>query len=39
VAVSGTDLITYEEDDATVLGTQALTTDAAADPITAMDTV
>jgi hypothetical protein len=38
VAVSGTDLLTYEADDSTTLGTQALTTDATADPITAMDT-
>ena len=38
VAVSGTDLLTYRDDDSTVLGTQALTTDAAAEPITAMDT-
>ena len=38
VAVSGTDLLTYRDDDSTVLGTQALTTDASAEPITAMDT-
>ena len=39
VAVNGTDLEIFRDDDTTVLGTQALTTDAAADPITGMDTV
>ena len=38
VAVSGANLLTYRDDDLTVLGTQALTTDAAADPITEIDT-
>ena len=38
VAISGTDLLTYRDDDTTVLGTQALTTDASAEPITAIDT-
>jgi len=38
VAVVGTDLITYKTDDATPLGTQAITTDSGADPITVLDT-
>lgn len=38
VAISGSTLTVYQSDDATALGTQALTTDAAADPITAADT-
>lgn len=35
--VSGTDLVTREEDDTTAFGTQAITSDAAADPITVLD--
>lgn len=38
VAISGTDLQIFRDDDTTVLGTQALTTDAGAEPITGMDT-
>ena len=38
VGITGTDLLTYRDDDSTVLGTQALTTDASADPITGIDT-
>ena len=38
VGITGTDLLTYRDDDTTVLGTQALTTDASADPITGIDT-
>lgn len=38
VAVSGSTLTVYEEDDATSLFTQTVTTDAGANPITAMDT-
>jgi hypothetical protein len=38
VSVVGTDLIIYSEDDSTTFGTQALTTDAAAEPITGVDT-
>lgn len=37
--VSGGSAIVYEYDDATTLGTQTITTDAAADPITGFDTV
>lgn len=39
VAVVGTDLVAYEEDDTTAFLTQALTTNASAEPITSMDTV
>jgi hypothetical protein len=38
VAISGSTLTVYETDDSTSLGTQAVTTSAAADPITALDT-
>jgi hypothetical protein len=38
VAITGTDLIIYEENDTSSFGTQALTTDAAAEPIIGMDT-
>ncbi|SOD41317.1 hypothetical protein [Nitrosovibrio sp. Nv4] len=38
VAISGANLVTYEPDDLTTLGTQAITTDAAAEPITSVDT-
>lgn len=38
VGVSGANLVTYEEDDATTFGTQAITTDPAAEPITQLDT-
>ncbi|MCE7938682.1 MAG: hypothetical protein DYG90_08900 [Chloroflexi bacterium CFX6] len=38
VAVSGGTLTVYEADDATTLGTQAVSTDPAAEPITAVDT-
>ena len=38
VAIDGTDLKTYQDDDTTVVLTQALTTSASADPITAIDT-
>jgi len=38
VVVSGGTLTVYEADDATAMGTQAITTDAGADPITALDT-
>lgn len=38
-AISGGNAIIYEHDDATTLGTQAITTDSAADPITGFDTV
>ncbi len=39
VSISGSTLTITEEDDTTSLGTQTITTDAAADPITAVDTV
>jgi len=39
VAISGSTLSIYEDDDTTALGSQTLTTDAAADPITGADTV
>lgn len=39
VAVSGSTLTVYKEDDSTSLGTQTLTTDASASPITGADTV
>lgn len=39
VGIVGTDLLIREEDDATTFGTQAATTDAAAEPITDLDTV
>lgn len=39
VQVSGGNLLIYRDDDTTTLGTQALTTDASADPITEIDTV
>lgn len=35
---TGGNLLTYKTDDSTVLGTQAITTDASADPITQLDT-
>lgn len=38
IVASGGTLTIYETDDVTALGTQAITTDAAADPITALDT-
>lgn len=38
VAAAGATLTIYEDDDTTALGTQAITTNAAADPITALDT-
>jgi hypothetical protein len=38
VAVSGTDLLTYAENDTTAIGTQAITTNASAEPITELDT-
>lgn len=38
IAVSGSTLTIYKADDSTSLGTQAITTDAAANPITALDT-
>lgn len=38
LAVSGSTLTIYEDDDTTALGTQTITTNAAADPITALDT-
>lgn len=38
VAIAGATLTVYKTDDATAMGTQAVTTDAAADPITAVDT-
>jgi len=38
VAVSGTNLEIFRDDDSTVLGTQALVTDASAEPIISMDT-
>ena len=38
IAIAGTDLTIFETDDSTSLGTQALTTDSTADPITALDT-
>ena len=38
VAISGADLQIFRDDDTTVLGTQALTTDSGAEPITGMDT-
>ena len=39
VGITGANLLTYEEDDTTTFGTQALTTDAAAEPITDINTV
>ena len=39
VAIAGGTLTVYKTDDATAMGTQAVTSDAAADPITAVDTV
>ncbi|HUV39258.1 MAG TPA: hypothetical protein VMY39_06570, partial [Planctomycetota bacterium] len=39
VAPNGSNLEIMEADDSTVLGTQAMTTDAGADPVTALDTV
>lgn len=39
VAPSGSNIEIFEDDDTTVLGTQTPTTDAGADPITALDTV
>ena len=39
VAVSGSTLTVYKEDDATSLGTQTVTADAAAEPIVSVDTV
>lgn len=38
-AVNGTNLEVFEETDASVIGTQAITTQAGADPITGLDTV
>ena len=38
VAIAGATLTVYKTDDATALGTQSVTTDAAADPFTAVDT-
>ena len=38
IAVSGSTLTVYEDDDATSLGTQAVTTDSGADPISELDT-
>lgn len=38
VAIAGSTLTVYKTDDTTAHGTQAVTTDAAADPITAVDT-
>nr|AKH46573.1 hypothetical protein [uncultured marine virus] len=39
IAVAGATLSIYEEDDSTVIGQQALSSDSTADPITAADTV
>lgn len=39
VGISGATLTVYEDDDLTALGTQALTSDAAAEPITGQNTV
>ncbi len=39
ISISGSTLTITEEDDSTSLGTQTVTTDAAADPITGVDTV
>ena len=39
IAPSGANIEIFEDDDTTVLGTQATTTDSGADPITALDTV
>jgi hypothetical protein len=39
ISVAGATLSIYSEDDSTVLGQQALTSDSTADPITAADTV
>jgi hypothetical protein len=39
IAISSTTLTVNKADDTTALGTQAITTDASADPITALDTV
>lgn len=38
ISISGTTLTIYEDDDSTSLGTQTITTDTDADPITAFDT-
>jgi hypothetical protein len=38
IAISGSTLTVYQEDDSTGLGTQAVTSSAAADPITELDT-
>lgn len=38
VGFSGSNLLTYETNDSTVLGTQAVTTDATSDPVTGLDT-
>jgi len=38
IAIGGSTLTVYKTDDATSLGTQAVTTDAGADPITGLDT-
>lgn len=38
IAASGGTLTVYEDDDTTSLGTQAITSDSGADPITALDT-
>ncbi len=38
IEISGADLIVYEADDVQQLGTQALTTDSTAEPVTALDT-
>jgi hypothetical protein len=38
IAVSGSTLTVYKDDDATPLGTQAVTSSATADPITELDT-
>ncbi len=39
IAASGANLVTHEEDDTTAFGTQAMTTDVDAEPVTALDTV
>jgi len=38
IALSGSTLTVYEDDDTTALGTQTATTNASADPVTALDT-
>lgn len=38
LARSGSNLVTYEDDDTTTLGTQVITTSASAEPITELDT-